>query len=222
VSRNTGSKQALFGQLALVAGALSSAARLELLDFLAQGERTVDMLAKVSGLSVANTSKHLQRLRQAGLVTARKEGQYVYYRMSGDDVLRAVGALRGVAESRLAEVDLLVSSYLTSKDELEPVASSELMARVHDGLVTVLDVRPPEEFIQGHLPGAMNIPLSALKKHLHALPKEREVVAYCRGPWCVLSFEAVALLRQKGYQARRLVGGLPEWRQEGRPASEGS
>ncbi len=221
MSRNIGSKQALFGQLALVAGALSSAARLELLDFLAQGERTVDMLARVSGLSVANTSKHLQRMRQAGLVSARKDGQHVYYRMSGDDVLQTVGALRGLAASRLAEVDQLVASYLTSKDELEPVASSELMARVHDGLVSVLDVRPPEEFIQGHLPGAMNVPLSELKKHLHALPKEREVVAYCRGPWCVLSFEAVALLRQKGYQARRLEGGLPEWRQHGHPVSGG-
>ena len=219
MSRKTGPKQALFEQLALVARALGSAARLELLDFLAQSERNVDTLAALSGLSVANTSKHLQQLRQAGLVEARREGLQVHYSMSGDDVLEAVVALRGLAESRLAEVDRLIASYLSSKDELEPVATAELMARADEGLVTVLDVRPPEEYAQGHLPGAVNVPLSQLKKHLAKLPRGREVVAYCRGPWCVLSFEAVSLLRAKGYKARRLEGGLPEWRQEGRTVS---
>jgi rhodanese-related sulfurtransferase len=221
MSRKAGPKQALFEQLALVARALGSAARLELLDFLAQGERTVENLAAVSGLSVANTSKHLQQLRHAGLVTARREGLHVHYSMSGDDVLDTVAALRGLAASRLAEVDRLVASYLTSKDDLEPVASAELMARADAGLVTVLDVRPPEEFVQGHLPGAINVPVSELKKRFAEIPQNREVVAYCRGPWCVLSFEAVALLRARGYKAWRLNGGLPEWRQEGRPVSFG-
>lgn len=219
MSRKTEPKQALFEQLALVARALGSAARLELLDFLAQGERTVESLAGVSGLSVANTSKHLQQLRQAGLVEARRQGLHVHYSMSGEDVLEAVVALRGLAESRLAEVDRLIASYLSRKDELEPVAPAELMARAGEGLVTVLDVRPPEEYAQGHLPGAVNVPLSQLKKHLAELPKGREIVAYCRGPWCVLSFEAVSLLRARGYEARRLDGGLPEWRHEGRPVS---
>jgi rhodanese-related sulfurtransferase/DNA-binding transcriptional ArsR family regulator len=219
MSRKTGPKHALFEQLALVARALGSAARLELLDFLAQGERTVETLAALSGLSVANTSKHLQQLRQAGLVQARRAGLHVHYSMSGDDVLETVMAFRDLAESRLAEVDRLVADYLTSKDGLEPVATAELMARADDGLVTVLDVRPSEEYAQGHLPGAINVPLSELKEYMARLPKEREVIAYCRGPWCVLSFEAVSLLRAKGYQARRLAGGLPEWRHEGRPVS---
>ncbi len=219
MSRKTGPKQALFEQLALVARALGSAARLELLDFLAQGERTVETLATLSGLSVANTSKHLQNLRQAGLVEARREGLHVHYSMSGDDVLETVMALRDLAESRLAEVDRLVSSYLTGKDGMEPVATAELMERADAGLVTVLDVRPPEEYVQGHLPGAINVPLSRLKEYMALLPKEREVIAYCRGPWCVLSFEAVSLLRSEGYQARRLAGGLPEWRHEGLPVS---
>lgn len=219
MSRKTGPKQALFEQLALVARALGSAVRLELLDFLAQGERTVETLATVSGLSVANTSKHLQQLRQAGLVTARREGLHVHYSMSGDDVLDTIVALRGLAESRLADVDRLVASYLTSKDGLEPVAAAELMARADAGLVTVLDVRPPEEYVQGHVPGAVNVPLSELKKRFAELPKDREVIAYCRGPWCVLSFEAVSLLRAQGYKACRLDGGLPEWRHEGRPVS---
>ena len=217
MSRKSGPKQALFEQLARVARALGSAARLELLDYLAQGERSVDSLAGISGLSVANTSKHLQQLRQAGLVLARKEGLHVYYRMSGGDVLEAIFSLRGLAESRLAEVDRLVASYLSSKDDMEPLAADELMARLKDDLVTILDVRPPEEFAQGHLPEALNIPLSELQKHLGDLPGDREVIAYCRGPWCVLSFEAVAELRKRGFKARRLEGGLPEWRSDGRP-----
>ena len=219
MSRKAGPKQALFEQLAQVARALGSAARLELLDFLAQGERTVENLAAVSGLSVANTSKHLQQLRHAGLVTARREGLHVRYSMSGDDVLDTVQALRALAESRLAEVDRLVAGYLTSKDELEPLSSAELMARADAGLVTVLDVRPPEEFVQGHLPGAVNVPLAELQKRFAELPKSKEVIAYCRGPWCVLSFEAVSILREKGFNASRLGIGLPEWRHEGRPIS---
>lgn len=217
MSRKCDPKQALFEQLARVARALASATRLELLDYLAQGERTVDALARISGLSVANTSKHLQQLRQAGLVLARKDGLHVYYSMSGDDVVDAVGSLRALAESRLAEVERLVSSYLANRDDMEPLAAEELMVRLRDDVVTVLDVRPPEEYAQGHLPEAINIPLSELEKHLGDLPSDREVIAYCRGPWCVLSFEAVAQLRMRGFKARRLEGGLPEWRSDGLP-----
>jgi rhodanese-related sulfurtransferase/biotin operon repressor len=213
-------KQALFEQLALVARGLGSAARLELLDFLAQGERSVDALAKVSGLSRANTSKHLQTLRQAGLVNARRDGLHVYYALSGDDVVDLVEGLRRFAQSRLAEVNRLVQSYLMTKDELEPLPAEELLTRARDGLVTVLDVRPPEEFAQGHLPGAVNLPLADLESHLEELPRDREVVAYCRGPWCVLSFEAVAQLRRAGLQARRLENGLPEWRKAGLPVEQ--
>ncbi|MEN8175313.1 MAG: metalloregulator ArsR/SmtB family transcription factor [Pseudomonadota bacterium] len=219
MSRKPGPKQALFEQLATIARALGSASRLELLDYLAQGERSVESLSTVSGLSVANTSKHLQQLRQSGLVNARRDGLHVYYSMSGDDVLGAVEVIRGLARSRLEEVDHLIAAYLTAKDGLEPVAAEELMERAKDGLVTVLDVRPAEEFSQGHLPGAVNVPLGALAQELEKLPADREVIAYCRGPWCVLSFEAVALLRDKGYRARRLEGGLPEWRHNGHPVS---
>jgi rhodanese-related sulfurtransferase/predicted transcriptional regulator len=219
MSRKSGSKQALFEQLALIASAFSSPARLEILDFLAQGERSVDSLASVAGLSVANTSKHLQQLRHAGLVDARKEGLHVFYRMSGDDVLTVITDLRVLAQSRLAEVDLLIENYLSSKDELEPIQTNELMERANEGLVTILDVRPEEEFSQGHLTGAINIPLNELEEHLAELPRETEVIAYCRGPWCVLSYEAVSMLRSKGIRARRLDGGLPEWRQEGRPVT---
>lgn len=210
-------KQDLFTQFARVAKALSSPNRLELLEFLAQGERSVEALAKVAGLSVANTSQHLQQLRQAGLVTARKEGLHVHYRLSGDDVVGVLECLRRVAENHLADVSKLVDSYLTVKDSLEPLPAEELLSRARDGLVTVLDVRPPEEYAAGHLPGAINIPLAELEQHLAQLPRENEVVAYCRGPYCVLAFEAVRRLRAQGYQARRLENGYPEWKKAGLP-----
>jgi len=221
MSRKIGPKQALFEQLAIIAGAFGSAARLELLDFLAQSEHSVDELAKLTGLSVANTSKHLQQLRRTGLVNGRRDGLRVIYSMAGDDVIAAIMSLRNLAESRLAEVDRIVASYLTSKDDLEPVSSAELMARADEGLVTILDVRPPEEYAKEHLPGALNVPLGEMKSRVSSLPKDREIVAYCRGPWCVLSFDAVQLLRTAGYQARRLEGGLPEWRLEGLPTQSG-
>ena len=213
----TNFKHELFNQFARIAKAMSNGYRLEILEFLAQGERSVDTLAQVSGLSVANTSQHLQQLRQAGLVVNRKEGQKVYYRLSGMDVSALFGSLRGVAERHLADVNRLVDDYLTVKDNLEPVAAGLLLERVRDGLVTVLDVRPPEEYEAGHLPGAINIPLGELEKHLDQLATEKEVVAYCRGPHCVLAFDAVEKLRNKGVKARRLEGGLPEWRLEGLP-----
>lgn len=210
-------KHDLFNQFARVAKALSNGYRLELLEFLAQGERSVDALSQVSGLTVANTSQHLQQLRQAGLVSNRKEGHKVYYRLSGSDVAALLGSLRDVAERRVADVNRLVEDYLMVKDSLEPIPASDLLARVRDGLVTVLDVRPAEEYASGHLPGALNIPLAELEKHLDELDPTQEIVAYCRGPHCVLAFDAVAKLREQGINARRLDGGLPEWELEGLP-----
>lgn len=212
-------KHSLFTQFARVGKALSSASRLELLEFIAQGERTVDILATLSGLSVANTSQHLQQLRQTGLLTARKEGQRVYYRLAGDDVLVLLNSLRQVAEQHLADVERLVNSFLTVKDSLEPIPANELLQRVRDGLVTVLDVRPREEYDAGHLSGAVNMPLAELEQHLDQLPTDKEIVAYCRGPHCVLAFDAVARLRELGFKARRLETGYPEWKVAGMPVT---
>lgn len=214
-------KHDLFQQLARIAAALGSAARLDLLEILAQGERSVDQLASLTGLSVANTSQHLQKLRQAGLTLGRKEGQFVFYRLAGDEVLQLLGALRHTGETHVAEVDRLVREYFSSRDELEPVAAAELLDRVRKGLATVLDVRPAEEFEAGHLPGAVNIPIEQLSKRLGELPKRKEIVAYCRGPYCLMSYEAVELLRKKGHKARRLENGLPEWRLAGLPVERG-
>jgi len=216
VSRNS-FKHDLFAQFARIGKALSNANRLALVEFIAQGARSVEQLAKISGLSVANASQHLQELRQAGLVTARKEGLRVYYELSGDDVVELLDVVRRVADHRIAEVQKLVGAYLTAKDDLEPIAAKELLGRARKGLVTVLDVRPCEEYQAGHLPGAVNIPLSELESRLSKLPKSKEVVAYCRGPYCVLAFEAVELLRKRGFKARRLEAGLPEWRTKGFP-----
>lgn len=213
----TNVKSLLFNEFARVSKALGSGNRLELLEFLAQGERSVDQLAKLSGLSVANTSRHLQVLRQAGLVSARKEGLYVHYSVSGAGVIRLLAALQEVAQHNVAEVTRIVDTYLTSKDSLEPVSVQDLMARVSEGLVTVLDVRPPEEYRAGHLPGAINVPLAELEKTFDRLPRDREIVAYCRGPFCVLSFEAVSQLRGQGFNARRLETGFPEWKVAGLP-----
>jgi rhodanese-related sulfurtransferase/DNA-binding transcriptional ArsR family regulator len=214
-------KAELFEQLARIGKALGSAYRLQLLDLLAQGERSVDALAQLCKLSITNTSQHLQHLRRAGLVRARKEGLYVYYRLSGDSVVRLVAALRAAGEEHVAEVDKLIKEYLTAKDDLEPVPARELMERARDGLVTILDVRPPEEYRAGHLPGAINIPLHDVAKRANELPANREVIAYCRGPYCLMSFEAVALLRKKGRKARRLQDGYPEWRLLGLPVEQG-
>ncbi len=219
---NSHFKQDLFTQFARVGKALSNANRLILLEFIAQGERGVDELAKVSGLTVANTSQHLQQLRQTGLVSCRKDGLKVFYTLSGDDVIGLLDALRGVAERHVADVNQLVSTYLTVKDELEPVPRQELLERVRDGLVTVLDVRPPEEYAAGHVPGAVNVPLSELEHYLKKLNPEQEIVAYCRGPHCVLAFDAVASLRGKGLKARRLEDGYPEWKTAGLPVETGS
>ncbi len=166
---------------------------------------------------MANTSKHLQALRQAGLVQARKDGLRVFYSLAGDDIVGLVSALRLVAEHRVAEVERLVRQWLAPRDELEPVAPRELLERAKKGLVTVLDVRPAEEYAAGHIPGAINVPLEKLESFLARLPKRKEVVAYCRGPYCLMSFEAVEKLRKRGWRARRLADGLPEWRAAGLP-----
>lgn len=210
-------KHDLFNQFARVGKALSNGNRLELLEFLAQAERSVDELAKVSGLSVANTSQHLQQLRQAGLVISRKQGLKVYYSLSGDDVIRLLDGLRQVAERHIADVQQLLSSVLSRKDDLEPVPREALLQRARDGLVTVLDVRPPEEYVAGHVAGAVNVPLAELETYLGGLDKSQEVVAYCRGPHCVLAFDAVAMARSKGIKAQRLEEGFPEWKLAGYP-----
>lgn len=212
-----GFKKDLFAQFAHIAKAMASGHRLEMLEFLAQCEYSVDDLAGVMGLSVANTSHHLQQLRHAGLVTTRKEAQRVFYRLSGGDVVELLTSLRQVAERHLAEVHQLVDTFLVSKDSMEPIPRGELLERARQGLVIVLDVRPPDEYAAGHVPGAVNIPLAELEQHLSALDPRQEVVAYCRGPHCVLAFDAVARLRERGITAHRMEDGFPEWRQAGLP-----
>ncbi|OGI50459.1 MAG: ArsR family transcriptional regulator [Candidatus Muproteobacteria bacterium RIFCSPHIGHO2_12_FULL_60_33] len=217
---NLSFKKQLYAQIARLGKAVGSGHRLELLEYLAQGERTVEALARLSGLSVANTSQHLQILRQSGLVSTRREGLYVHYRLAESQVALLVEVLGKLAASQLAEVERLVQNYLTKKDEMEPVPRAELLTRVRDGIVTVLDVRPSDEYKAGHLPGAINIPLKELKEHLEMLPRQEDIVAYCRGPYCVLAYEAVAQLRQKGFKARRLEDGYPEWKLAGLPVEE--
>jgi rhodanese-related sulfurtransferase len=172
---------------------------------------------EVASLSLANTSKHLQQLKAAGLVQARRDGKHIRYRLGDERVLDAMAVLRAIAAAHISAVEDLVASYLKGRDALEPVPAQELLDRVRDGLVTLLDVRPPEEYDQAHVAGALNVPLEQLRERLGELPRDREVVAYCRGPWCVLSFEAVAKLREAGFAARRLQDGLPEWRRAGLP-----
>jgi len=210
-------KARLYEAIGRVALALGSAGRLQILEFVAQGERGVDALAAMTGLSVANTSKHLQALRQAGLVSARKEGLRVYYSIAGNDVSALLTALREVSEHRVADVERLLRLWLSHRDEMEPVPAAELLERAKKGLVTVLDVRPAEEYAAGHLPGAINVPVEKLESYLSKLPKRKEVVAYCRGPYCLMSFEAVTMLRKRGLKARRLENGFPEWRAAGLP-----
>jgi rhodanese-related sulfurtransferase len=211
-----GAKTALFDEFARAAKALASGRRIELLDVLANGERTVEALAGEVGLSVANTSQHLQILRQAGLVTSRRQGTSIHYRLASPEVFELWRTLRTLAASRLAEVERLAAAYLGSRDELQPVTREELTRRLQDDDdLVVLDVRPAAEYGAGHLPGAVSIPVGELRRRLAELPADREVVAYCRGPYCAFAHEAVVLLRQEGFSARRLEDGLPEWRAAG-------
>ena len=212
-----GLKPAIFAQFSRVGKALSNSNRLEILEFLAQGERSVDSLSKASGLTVANTSQHLQQLRQAGMVTSRKAGQQVYYRLNGNDVYDLLNALCGVAKNHLAEIDRLVESCISNVDELDPVPKDELMSLIDNEKVTVIDVRDPEEFATGHLPGAKNIPAMQLDQHIDDLPSDQEVIAYCRGPYCILASAAVLRLRAAGVRARHFHEGFPGWRNDGLP-----
>jgi ArsR family transcriptional regulator len=217
---SVGPKQDVFASLAQIAQALGHAHRLELLEHLGQSERSVDDLATRASLTLANTSRHLQLLRRAGLVEGRRSGKQVYYRLAGDDVVFGLlGALSRVGERNSAEIARVMATYFRARDELEPVSRGELVDRLRSGAATVLDVRPEDEFGSGHIPGATNIPLAQLERRLAELPAGVEIVAYCRGPWCVLSFEAVAILRQRGFRVRRLEDGYPEWKIAGLPVS---
>jgi rhodanese-related sulfurtransferase/DNA-binding transcriptional ArsR family regulator len=208
-------KDAIYEQFARLGKAVSAPKRLELLDLLCQGPRTVEALAEQAALSVANASQHLQLLRAARLVDAEKRGLYVEYRLADDEVCRFFIALRGLAEARLAEVDQVTRAFLDERGAMEAVKGDELLRRVKKGEVTVLDVRPLEEYRAGHIPGAISIPVGELKARLMELPKNREVVASCRGPYCVMAVEAVELLRKKGFNAQRMEQGVVDWRAHG-------
>jgi ArsR family transcriptional regulator len=209
----------LFAEFATIAKTLGHSHRLELVEQLAQGERSVEALAERTGLSVANASQHLQRMRRAGLVAARRDGKFVIYRLADDAVLGLLASLRLIAERNSLEVGRVIRSYFRDRDSLEPVSRAELRKLMRSSAVTVLDLRPEDEFALGHLPGAVNIPLRELKARLSELDPAQEIVAYCRGPYCVLSYEAVAALRACGFRARRLEDGLPEWRASGLPVT---
>lgn len=215
-------KTALNEQFATVAKALASPRRIELLDLIAQGERSVEALATAADMTLALASSHLQVLRVARLVESRRDGARVLYRLSGDDVFRLLAALRGVARARLAEVEQLVATYLTAHDRLEPISREELSARLAAGEAIVLDVRPREEYKAGHVVGARSIPGEELEARLAELPSGQEVIAYCRGPYCMFAPSAVELLRRHGFRARRLVEGFPEWRLAGLPVASGT
>ena len=208
-------KLALFAQFAAVAKALAHTHRLHLLEQLAQGERSVEVLADRTCLSIANASQHLQHMLRAGLVANRRDGKFVYYRLPDETVIELLTALRKIAEQNVAEVERVVRIYFEDRDSLEPVSRKELLDRSRAGAVTILDVRPKDEFALGHVPGAINIPLRVLESRLSELDPSKEIVAYCRGPYCVLSYEAVSALRKRGFRALRLEDGLPEWRAAG-------
>lgn len=209
-------KQAIYSSLAEIAQGIGHPHRLELLEYLAQGQHSVEELTELSGLTFANTSRHLQILRRARLVETERQGKYVLYSLAGAaEVISLLRALGCVGERNRAEVRQIMRDYFSARDALAPVSREELISRLHDGTVTLIDVRPEHEFSIGHLPGALNVPLANLKKRLSRLPRKHEIVAYCRGPYCVLSFEAVALLRAKGYRVRRLEDGFPEWKAAG-------
>ena len=210
-------KDALYEQFARVGKAVANPHRLELLDVLAQGERRVEDLAREANLPIANASQHLQALRRARLVEARRQGTSIYYRLADERVFRLWQAIRDVGEARLAEIDQLAQTYLRDRHHLEAIDAATLRRRLQDEDVVVLDVRPAEEYRAGHIPGARSIPVAELAERLDELPPERQIVAYCRGPYCVFADEAVALLRARGYRAWRLVEGLPDWHAAGLP-----
>ena len=212
-------KSAVFAGFAEVAKALGNGHRLQILDLLAQAERSVEVVAERVGLSVANASQHLRLMRRVGLLTSRRDGKRIFYGLSDPSVVELRTALHRVAERNSAEVRDVIRAYYHERDSMEPVSRKELARRLKDGTVMVLDVRPEDEFAAGHLPGAVNVPLRELARRLRNLPKNREIVAYCRGAYCVFAFEAVALLRKHGFKSRRLEDGFPEWRAAGFPVA---
>ncbi len=222
MSPGTRFKTAIYEQIARIGKATASAARLEILDLLAQGPRTVEAAARQIGQSVANTSHHLQVLRSARLVEAEKHGVYVTYRLAEPQVGAFVLTLRTLAHARLTEIDRVSRDYLERRGAMEAVSDAELIRRVKSGEVTVIDVRPSEEYEAGHIPNAISVPLPELKKRLRDLPKSREVVAYCRGPYCVMALDAVEILRAKGFRAHRMEHGVVEWRAKGGRVQTGS
>jgi DNA-binding transcriptional ArsR family regulator/rhodanese-related sulfurtransferase len=214
-------KDRLYGQFARIGKALSSPHRLEILELLAQSERTVDSLATEIGLSLANTSQHLQALRQAALVESRKDGLFVFYRLAGPEVFELPRVLRTVAEGRLAEFERLVREHFGDRDDAEAVPMAELLKRARSKQVVILDTRPASEYIAGHITGAISVPVDDLQRRLARFTKGKEYVAYCRGPYCVYADRAVELLKANGRRARRLRDGFPEWRAAGLPVTSG-
>jgi rhodanese-related sulfurtransferase/DNA-binding transcriptional ArsR family regulator len=214
-------KDRLYGRFALIGKALASPHRFELLELLAQGPCTVELLSRESELSLANASQHLQILRQAGLVEARKQGLFVEYRLAGPDIYELCKALRSVAENRHAELERLVRDYFGGRSNPEPVRMEELIKRIRHNGIVILDARPASEFAAGHIAGALSVPIEELQKRLRKLPKSKEYVAYCRGPYCVYADRAVELLRLRGRRARRLIEGFPEWKAAGFPVEIG-
>jgi rhodanese-related sulfurtransferase len=215
-------KDPLYASFARIGHAVSSPKRIELLELLSQGEKTVETLADESSTPIKNTSAHLRVLRQARLVDTRRHGTYIFYRLAAHDVFEFLRSLQTLGAQRLAEVDHVTTLYLTSRDELEPVTLDELRRLVRDAEVTVLDVRPHDEYVAGHIPGARSIPVRELKRRLAEIPKGREVIAYCRGPYCVYALDAITLLRANGYRARRAEAGLPDWRASGQRVAVGA
>ena len=214
-------KDQIYEQFARIGKALASPKRLELLDLLSQTERTVESLAKEASLSIANCSQHLQVLREARLVETRKEGLYVFYRLADESVGEFWLALRSLGERRLTEVERIVRDYFESPEDLEPIDRKKLLERVREGSVVVLDVRPVEEYRAGHIPGAVSLPLEELQRRLAELPMDQEIIAYCRGPYCLFAVRAVELLRKQGFTARRFGEGIPEWKAAGLPVAVG-
>jgi rhodanese-related sulfurtransferase/DNA-binding transcriptional ArsR family regulator len=215
-------KDQLHEQFARIAKAMASPRRLEVLELLAQGEKPVETIAQQAGLTVKNASAHLRELRAARLVETRRDGTWIYYRLASDRVFRVLREIQALARERLAEVEQVSRFYFGARDDLEPITADELRRRLRDGDVTLLDVRPGEEYRAGHIGGALSIPVAELKARMSELQPGTEVVAYCRGPYCVYAADAVAALRAAGFRARRMEEGVPDWRARGYPVSPGT
>lgn len=209
------SKHSLFTQFARIGRAIASASRLELLDLLMQGEKSVETLSRQTGLAITNTSNHLKELRAASLVTTRRDGPRIFYRVADPSVQQLIRLLQEVAHRQLAEVGQVLRDYIERPDDLEPIEADDLIARLRSGDVVMLDVRPDDEYVSGHVPGAVSIPVGELERRIAELPADREIIAYCRGPYCVLAVRAVEILRARGLRARRMEEGIPDWRARG-------